>query len=110
MRIARNDVELIELKGDKMPVGIYEKMDKFSVKEFQLQKSDVIYMFSDGFADQFGGDSNKKFKIKHFKKILLTICDKPMTEQQILLNQHFEHWKGKNDQIDDVTVLCIKIV
>ena len=107
---ARNDVELIELKGDKMPVGIYEKMDKFSVKEFQLQKSDVIYMFSDGFADQFGGDSNKKFKIKHFKKILLTICDKPMTEQQILLNQHFEHWKGKNDQIDDVTVLCIKIV
>ena len=100
---------LYEVKPNKMPISIYEKMDVFTTHEIQLQKGDQLYMFSDGYADQFGGPKGKKFKYKPFKKLLLENADKPMSEQKEILNQAFENWKGNEEQIDDVVIVGVKI-
>jgi serine phosphatase RsbU (regulator of sigma subunit) len=100
---------LYEVKPDKMPIAIYDKMDPFTTHEFQLKKGDMLYMFSDGFADQFGGKKGKKFKYKPFKRLLLENADKPMEEQKSILEKTFEEWKGGLEQIDDVVVVGIKI-
>ncbi len=98
-----------EIRPDKMPIAIYEKMDKFTTHEIQLEKGDMLYMFSDGFADQFGGKKGKKFKYKPFKRLLSENRDKPMKEQKKILNKTFEDWKGNIEQVDDVVVLGVKI-
>lgn len=100
---------LYEVKPNKMPIAIYEKMDNFTTHDLPLEKNDQIYMFSDGYADQFGGPKGKKINYKHFKNLLLENINKPMIEQQKQLNLAFENWKGSVEQIDDVVVLGIKI-
>jgi tetratricopeptide (TPR) repeat protein len=104
---------LIELKGDKMPIAIHIKMDDFTNQEMQLQKGDILYMFSDGYADQFGGPKGRKFMYAPLKELLLKISDKPMSEQLEILSENLEKWKNgfnvKYEQIDDVTVLGVKI-
>ena len=109
LAMTHNEKELYELKPDKMPIAIYEKMDAFTTHEIQIQKGDQLYMFSDGFADQFGGPKGKKLKYKPFKRLLLENADKSMLEQKKLLYQAFESWKGTTEQIDDVVVLGVKI-
>ncbi|MBT3209320.1 MAG: response regulator [Bacteroidetes bacterium] len=106
--IIRND-ELIVTKGDKMPVGIHanDKVD-FTNNDFQMQKNDVIYMFSDGYVDQFGGEYNKKFKSKPFKNLLLEIHQKPMNQQKQILGQNIIDWMGNYEQIDDILVMGVK--
>jgi len=101
--------ELTELHGDKMPIAIYPTMKDFTNHGFVLQKGDRIYMFTDGFADQFGGPQGKKFKYKPFKELLTKNTSRPMSEQQSVLMETFLNWKGKLDQVDDVLVLGIKI-
>ncbi|MFH2094506.1 MAG: SpoIIE family protein phosphatase, partial [Bacteroidota bacterium] len=105
------DGELIEYKGDKMPIAIYEKMDKFNTTELQLMPGDQLYMFSDGYADQFGGPTpgGKKFKYKSFKELLVKYNQAEMTEQKAALEKIFDDWRGEIEQIDDVVVLGIKI-
>ena len=98
-----------EIKPDKMPIAIYNKMDNFTPHEIQLEKGDILYMFSDGYADQFGGPKGKKFKYKPFKRLLLENANEPMKEQKEILNTAFETWQGNLEQIDDVVVLGIKI-
>ena len=92
-----------------MPIAIYERMDKFTNHKIQLQKGDQIYLFSDGFADQFGGQKNKKFKYKPFKELLLSNAGKSMQEQKEILEKTFDEWIQGYEQVDDVTVLGIKI-
>ena len=101
--------KLYEIKPDKMPISIYEKMNNFVTHEIQLEKGDNIYMFSDGFADQFGGKKGKKFKYKPFKQLLINNCQLTMKEQKAILNKAFKDWKGELKQIDDVVVLGLKI-
>jgi serine phosphatase RsbU (regulator of sigma subunit) len=107
------DGKMIELKADKMPIAIFDIMDKFNLQYVKLQKNDIIYIASDGYADQFGGPDNKKFMSTRFKEFLLTISNKSMVEQKDLLDKTVEDWKNnyeiKNDQTDDITVLAIKI-
>jgi len=101
---------LYEIKGDKMPIGIYgAEMKGFKTIEIQLEKGDIIYLFSDGYADQFGGPKGKKFKYKPFKQLLIDNCTKPMTEQSEILNTSIENWKGKLDQIDDIILIGIRL-
>jgi len=101
--------ELIEIKPDKMPIAIYEQMEQFTNNDYQLQKGDLIYLLSDGYEDQFGGPKNKKFMIKQLKELFVKISDKQMNEQEEILNTTFEKWKGEHEQIDDVTILGLKI-
>lgn len=100
---------LTEIKPNKQPVAIYEKMVPFTNHEINLQKNDTIYIFSDGYADQFGGPKGKKYKYKPFKRLLLENINKPMKQQKEILDKTFEDWKGELEQIDDVLVLGIKI-
>ena len=98
---------ILELKGDKQPVGVYEKMFPFSQKELELIEGDIIYMFTDGYADQFGGKQGKKLKRIAFKKIVLELANTPIDEQQIGFEKHFQEWKKDNDQVDDVSIIGI---
>ncbi len=98
-----------EIKGDKMPIGFYERMDKFTDHEIKLEKGDCVYMFSDGYADQFGGQKGKKFMYKNFKDLLLQIYKLPCNEQKRIIQQKYIEWKGDNAQIDDVLILGFKI-
>ncbi|MFC2087008.1 tetratricopeptide repeat protein [Bacteroidota bacterium] len=101
--------KLYEIKGDKMPIGFYDRMDRFETFEIKLQKGDCLYMFSDGFADQFGGKQGKKYMYKRFKELLLSICELSMPDQRKKLHQEYIEWKEDNQQIDDVLVIGVKI-
>ncbi len=98
----------IELELNKMPVGIGERNDPFTQGEVDLQEGDVIYLYTDGFADQFGGPKGKKFKYSELNKILVSISHLPVTEQRKRLESTFNTWKGNLEQVDDVLIVGIK--
>jgi serine phosphatase RsbU (regulator of sigma subunit) len=101
--------ELSETRGDKMPVAIHERMTPFSNHSVSLQKGDCLYMFSDGYQDQFGGPSGKKFMAKRFKELLISISSRTMTDQKQLLEKAMNEWIGEYDQIDDMVVIGIRV-
>jgi len=102
--------ELIEYKADKMPIGIFhDKNDDFTHHEIQLEKGDTLYIFSDGYVDQFGGEKKRKFMKKRFKDMLLDIQDKSMQEQRAVLDETIENWKGDSEQIDDIIVMGVRV-
>ncbi|MDQ3190130.1 MAG: tetratricopeptide repeat protein [Bacteroidota bacterium] len=101
--------ELLEIKPDKQPIGKYAKNDPFTTHSLSLEKGNLIYIFTDGFSDQFGGEKGKKFKSSSLKKLLLTIQDKPMLEQSEILNSDFEKWKGDLEQVDDVCMIGVRV-
>jgi len=107
--IIRNG-ELFELKPDKMPIGIHAvKVDKeFSNKDFDLQSNDTLYLFTDGYIDQFGGTDGLKFRQKPFRELLLNISDKPMNKQKEMLANNMEKWQGDRPQLDDMMIMGIK--
>lgn len=107
--IARNG-ELIELKPDKQPCGFYHEPKPFKKHEIDLEENDIIYTFTDGFADQFGGEQGKKFRYKALENILLENCKKPFSEQKNILSLTMDKWMGKNyDQLDDILVIGVKV-
>ena len=101
--------QLVEIKSNKQPIGKYIETKPFTTHTIQLQKGDTIYLFSDGYADQFGGEHGKKFKGSKMKELLLSVQNKTMDEQKELLNQAFEFWKGNLEQVDDVLIIGIRI-
>ncbi|GAB4251695.1 MAG: hypothetical protein Kow0079_05830 [Vicingaceae bacterium] len=103
------NLKLIEVKPDKQPIGKVENPQPFTTHTIKLQKGDTIYIFTDGFADQFGGPKGKKFKYKQFKELLLSIKDKSMDEQKEKIEDAFIKWKRDVDQVDDVCVIGVRI-
>jgi serine phosphatase RsbU (regulator of sigma subunit)/Flp pilus assembly protein TadD len=101
--------EIIELEKDKMPVGYGERKDKFKLSSITLKKDDILYLYTDGFADQFGGPKGKKYKYKKLQELLLQNHQLSMTLQKESLNNELENWKGNLEQVDDVLVFGIKI-
>jgi serine phosphatase RsbU (regulator of sigma subunit) len=101
--------ELIEIKATKNPIAVFIKEKPFENNELQLQKEDKIYMFSDGYVDQFGGQNNTKFLSSNFKKLFQEICEKPLAEQREILNEKIETWRSNFFQNDDILVLGLKI-
>ncbi len=108
--IIRNE-ELIVIKGDKHPIGAYlgEELKPFTNHSVSMIEGDQLYLFSDGYSDQFGGKLQKKLKTRNFKKLLLDNSHLSMTEQKNKLMQFFQNWKGSLEQIDDVCVMGIRI-
>ncbi len=104
--------EPIEIKGDKMPVAIYEKMRSYTNHEIQLNKGDIFYLNSDGYRDQFGGKEKKKFLQKRFLTLLYNIKDLSMHKQNVILDKEISKWmqEGECEQTDDITVLGIKVL
>ncbi len=104
------DNNIIDFKGDRFSVGLASQNEKqvFQKHSIKLEKDDVIYLFSDGFADQFGGPKSKKYKYRRFRHLLLTIHKFPFTEQKNTLLRSFSAWKGNLEQVDDILVIGIK--
>lgn len=107
--IRQNSDEITEVKANKQPIGRYSSYESFQTHTFQLQPGDQIYLFTDGFSDQFGGENSKKYKARNMKDLLLRIRNYPMEEQKRLLLEAFEEWKGDLEQVDDVCVLGIRV-
>ena len=105
------DNKLIVLRGNRFPIGNFEDEipPKFDEHKMALRKNDVLYIFSDGYADQFGGPKEKKFKYEQFRDLLLEIHNKPMAIQKAILDDTFKAWKGNLDQVDDILVIGFKI-
>ena len=100
---------LYELKGDKQPIGIHWEETRFTNQSVKLNPGDTVYVFSDGYVDQYGGVHRKKFKIQNFKELLLSIQADSMERQKQVLEETFENWKGNIEQIDDVCVVGIRV-
>jgi serine phosphatase RsbU (regulator of sigma subunit) len=103
--------EIIDYKADRQPIGIYgdNMNDPYTNHVVEVQPGDSVYMFSDGYADQFGGPNGKKFKYSQFKRLLIKINELPMEEQREILNTRIEEWMGdEEEQIDDILVVGIK--
>ncbi len=106
--IVRNG-ELIEMKADKQPIGKYAALNPFTTHTISLEENDTIYIFTDGYQDQFGGDKGKKFKASQLKQLLITITNKPIEQQKQILAHNFMEWKNNHEQVDDVCIIGVKI-
>lgn len=104
------DNNITELKGSRYPIGFYSGVEKtFQDNLFQLEEKDSVYLFTDGFIDQFGGEKNKKLNKSNFKDLINTINEMPMNEQEAFLEYSFNNWKQDLDQTDDILVIGIRV-
>ncbi len=101
--------EIKEVVANKQPIGKTDKPIPFNTHKLQLQKGDTLYLFTDGYADQFGGPKGKKFKYKQFEEMLLANSKKPMPEQEKILEHTLNEWKGELEQIDDILIIGIRV-
>ncbi|MEO6301533.1 MAG: SpoIIE family protein phosphatase, partial [Bacteroidia bacterium] len=107
--IIRNN-EILEYKPNKFSIGGHSTDGKhFDLNEIEVFPGDQIYLVTDGYGDQFGGDKGKKFKFKNLKELILSNSAKPMHQQKIIIDQAFEAWKGALEQVDDVCLIGVKI-
>jgi serine phosphatase RsbU (regulator of sigma subunit) len=100
---------LYEIKGDRMPVSAGYTMNNYTMHEFDFLKGDMIYLFSDGYADQFGGPQGKKFGYRNFKMLLLENSGTHLDDQMRILENSFNEWKGSQNQVDDMLVVGIRL-
>jgi tetratricopeptide (TPR) repeat protein len=103
------DGELASIKANKQPIGKFELQKPFTTNALQLNKSDMLFLISDGYSDQFGGPKGKKFKYKQLTDLLLANREKTTTALKELLDKTFEDWKGLNEQVDDVCIVGVRI-
>jgi serine phosphatase RsbU (regulator of sigma subunit)/Tfp pilus assembly protein PilF len=101
--------KLNEIKANKLYIGAQAEQQNFTNHELPLKSGDVIYLYTDGFADQFGGPKGKKFKYKPLQELLLSIHEKPMSSQHAILNNTVEEWKGNLEQVDDILIIGIRV-
>ena len=104
-----DDYELYALKGDKQPIGVHWEEQEFTNHLIKIQEHDSLYLFTDGFVDQFGGEKRKKFKIRNFKKLLLSVQAESMENQRKLIEEAFDKWRGSHEQIDDVCMIGVRL-
>ncbi|MES2800236.1 MAG: tetratricopeptide repeat protein [Bacteroidota bacterium] len=98
-----------EVKPDKQPIGKSDYQADFTNHTLNLEKGDMLYLFSDGYQDQFGGDAGKKLKKSGFKELILSLAEKSLENQLSTMNDFFDSWKGDHEQVDDVCVIGIKL-
>jgi len=97
------------MEADKQPIGKNDKPAPFNTRHIKFQKGDTFYLFTDGYADQFGGPKEKKFKYKQLQELLLTNAPKSMDEQMSRLNIAMNDWKGHLEQVDDILIIGIRV-
>ncbi|MFW5752376.1 MAG: PP2C family protein-serine/threonine phosphatase, partial [bacterium] len=103
--------KLMVYRGDRMPIGISATTEvSFSSHEISLEENDAIYIFTDGFPDQFGGNNNKKFKYQRTRKLLSELNGITMSEQKEKIYRIFESWKGNSPQVDDILFIGFKVI
>jgi serine phosphatase RsbU (regulator of sigma subunit) len=107
LRKEKNEIE--EIKADKQPIGKHDQPTPFTTHEFELRTGDTFYLFTDGYADQFGGPRGKKFKYKTLQDLLISMRTESMEKQQEILNKEFELWRGELEQVDDVCIIGVRV-
>jgi serine phosphatase RsbU (regulator of sigma subunit) len=99
----------LEIRADKMPIGYSRNLQAFKNHVVKLEKNDIVYIFSDGFTDQTGGDSGRKYMVKNFRKLIIDISENPMSEQRQLMLDELTRWQGdKYSQMDDILVFGLR--
>jgi len=101
--------EMVEIKGNNMPLGPYWDEKDFTLRKVEYEAGDIIYLFTDGYKDQFGEKIDKKFGKKRFKDLIRHIRSKDLSEQKKTLEENFQQWKGEKEQVDDLTVMAVKL-
>jgi phosphoserine phosphatase RsbU/P len=103
--------ELFQVKADKLPIGVNVDgvVDEYTTHKLDVNKGDLIYLYSDGYADQFGGPKDRKFMYKKLKQLLLEHKDKTMAEQEKILDYTMQNWKGDQEQVDDILVIGVRV-
>jgi serine phosphatase RsbU (regulator of sigma subunit) len=101
--------EVHEIKANKQPIGKTDNPLPFTTHEINYEPGTIFYLITDGYADQFGGPKGKKFKYKQLEEFLLSMADKNMNEQMIALEKTFNDWKDNREQVDDVTIIGLKL-
>lgn len=101
--------KILELKPTRYSMGTGAVRDTFDVKTQELQKGDALYLFSDGLPDQFGGANGKKYGYKPFRELLLSIQNRPLIEQEIILDNTLNKWRGEEEQTDDILILGFRV-
>jgi len=104
-----HEYKLFEIPADKMPVAHYERMDRFTTHEISYQSGDQLYLFSDGYADQFGGERGKKFMYKPFKRLILSNAAEPMDNQKKIMETTLDEWMKNYEQVDDICIMGIRL-
>jgi serine phosphatase RsbU (regulator of sigma subunit) len=107
--IKNNTSVMLEVKADKQPIGKTDYAKPFTTHTLELEKGDMVYLMTDGFPDQFGGEKSKKFKYKQLEELLVSIKSIELSEQKNILSETFNNWKGSLEQTDDVTLMGIKL-
>ena len=108
-KLQSQNSHLFELKGDRQPIGVHWEESPFTTHRIKLLDRDTLYVFTDGFIDQFGGEQRKKFKSKNFKELLLSMQDETLLDQKLLLEQSFDNWRLDIEQIDDVCIVGVRL-
>ncbi|MBN4071304.1 serine/threonine-protein phosphatase [Crocinitomix catalasitica] len=106
--IRKGSEEIEELKPDKQPIAVYSAIQPFTGHSIQMHEGDTIYVFTDGYQDQFGGERGKKYRPAQLRETLVSLSKKDITQQKEILNQDFEDWKGDYEQVDDVCLLGVR--
>src|SRR6185369_462818 len=106
--LVRNN-QMIQLERDKMPVGQGENLNSFITRYIEVTEGDSLYLYTDGYADQFGGPRGKKFKYKQLNALLLANSTKSLNEQNSVLLSAFDSWRGQQEQVDDVCVIGVRL-
>ena len=104
-----NEFYLFEIKADKQPIGLYDHKKEFSCHQVDLNDDDAVYLFSDGYPDQFGGPKGKKFRYNQFRQLLFEVQPLTMEKQEFKLNEAIENWKGDLEQVDDICVIGLSV-
>ncbi len=107
--IKKGGAEMIEIKANKQPIGKTDNPQPFTSHTLELQKGDTIYLMTDGYPDQFGGEKGKKFKYKQLEQNLVANCNNELKEQKNILSALFDAWKGDLEQVDDVTIIGVRL-
>ncbi len=107
--VKKGGTEVIEIKADKQPIGKTDNPKPFTTHILEFEKEDIIYLMTDGYPDQFGGEKGKKFKYKQLEHLLLANSHQSVHQQKNILSTAFDNWKGDLEQVDDVTIIGIKI-
>jgi len=100
--------EMLEIKADRIPIGYYERVASFTNTTLTVSENDMIFLFSDGFMDQFGGQVSKRFLLKRFKELLYSNHKLPLNQQKELLISALKEWKANGDQTDDILVIGLR--
>ena len=108
--LVANDNNVTEIRGSRYPLGFYSGVEKeFETLTIPLQEGDCVYLYSDGYVDQFGGENNKKLNKVNFKELIKTAAEMPIDEQESFLDYSFNNWKQDEEQTDDVLVIGIRV-